>query len=132
MAERFEPRLECLKNMLLREIGQLFAEALEVAEGMLINEADEAEEFEQRVLQRRGREQQLVFVGERQLQRVRDDVGWLIDIPQTVGFVHYHEIPRSIGNIGGFVSRKLVRADDDVVAFERAKYALSDCGVIGL
>ena len=69
MAERFEPRLECLKNLLLREIGKLFAEALKVAEGMLINEADETKEFEQRVLQRRGREQQLVFVGERQLQR---------------------------------------------------------------
>jgi len=71
MAERFEPRLERLKHLLLREIGKLFAEALEVAEGMLINEADEAEEFEQRVLQRRGRQQQLVFVGERLRQQSR-------------------------------------------------------------
>ena len=48
---------------------------LQVAEGVLVDEADEAEQLQQRVLQRRRGEQQLVLAGQRQLERVGDDVG---------------------------------------------------------
>ena len=61
VADRFEPRLKRLEDQFLTEVGELVAEALEVAEAVLVDEAHEAEEFEQRVLQRRGGEQQLVL-----------------------------------------------------------------------
>ena len=124
MADRLEPRLERLKHLLLAEIGELLAETLEVAEGVLVDEADEAEEFEQRVLQRRGGEQELVLVGERQLERVGDDVGRLVDVAQAVRFVDDHEVPRGVRDIGGLVPRELVGADDDGVALKRAKVSL--------
>lgn len=74
MADRFETVLERLKNLLLIQIGELLAEALEIAEGVLVDEANESEQFKQRILERRRSQQQLVPLGERQLERVGDDV----------------------------------------------------------
>ena len=58
MTKRLETGLECLKDLLLGQIGKLLAKALEITEGPLVNDADEAEEFKERVLQWRCREQQ--------------------------------------------------------------------------
>ena len=56
MAYRFEPAFQGFENLFLTEIGKLFPETLEVAEGMLVNETDQTEKFEERVLQRRCRQ----------------------------------------------------------------------------
>ena len=74
MADRLESGLERLEYLCLAEVGELLAETLEVAEGMLVDEADEAEELQERVLQGRGGEQQLVLACERQFERVGNDV----------------------------------------------------------
>ena len=60
VADGLQPRLQRLEDLLLVQIGELLAEALQVAEGVLVDEADQAEELQQRVLQRRRGEQQLV------------------------------------------------------------------------
>ena len=52
--------LRVLEDLLLVQVGELLAEALQVAEGVLVDEADQAEQLQQGVLQRRGGEQQLV------------------------------------------------------------------------
>ena len=93
VADGLEPRLERLEDLLLAQIGELLAEALQVAERVLVDEAHQAEQFEQGVLQRRRREQQLVLAGERQLEGVGDDVGWLVDVAQPVRLVDDHEVP---------------------------------------
>jgi hypothetical protein len=43
MADRLETALQSIENFLLAEIRELLAEDLEVAESVLVNEADEAE-----------------------------------------------------------------------------------------
>ena len=47
MANGFKPCFQGLENLLLAEIGELLPEALEVAKGMLVNEAYQTEKFEQ-------------------------------------------------------------------------------------
>ena len=99
---------------------------------MFVDEADEAEQFEERVLKWGGREQQFVFLGERLLQNVGDDIGRLVNIPQAVGFVDDDEIPRGVGDIGCLVAGELVGTDDEgVVYLERAEAAGTDGGVVG-
>ena len=56
----FRRALSVSKDLLLGQIGELLAKALEIAEGVLVDDADQTEEFQQRVLQRRRRQQQLV------------------------------------------------------------------------
>ena len=43
MADRLEARLERLEYLLLIQIGELFAKAFQVAEGVLVDEADQPE-----------------------------------------------------------------------------------------
>jgi hypothetical protein len=45
MANRFEPSLEGLENLILIEVGELLPETLQVPEGVFVDETDEAEEF---------------------------------------------------------------------------------------
>jgi len=45
MAVWFEPRFERLKNLLLGQIRELLAKAFDVAKGVLVDDASEAEEF---------------------------------------------------------------------------------------
>lgn len=40
MADGLEPCLECLKNLLLIEIGKLLAKALQITEGVFVDEAN--------------------------------------------------------------------------------------------
>ena len=53
-----QPGLE-VENVLVIDGGKLFAKTLQVAKRLFVDEADEAEEFEQGVLERGRREQQL-------------------------------------------------------------------------
>ena len=134
VANRFEPCLERIENLLLAEIGELIAETAEIAEGVIVDDADEAEEFEQGVLQRSGGEQELVAFLQGSLEHVGDDVRGLVNIPQPVGFVDHHEIPRSPMDIGGLVAGKLVGANDHriLLRLEGTETAHPDRGVVGL
>ena len=132
MADRLQPGLERLEHLLLAEIGELLAKALQVAERVLVNEADEAEELQKRVLQGSSRQEQFGGVGERTLEGVGDDVGRLVDIAEPVGFVDHHQIPRGVGYVGCLAAGKLVGADDDFVGFKWTEVALLDCGVVRL
>ena len=72
----------------------LDAEAVETAEDAVINDADEAVEFKQAVLQRGGSEQDFrADVGQRVLQGFGDDVAFFIDVAQAVRFVEYDKFP---------------------------------------
>ena len=50
MTYGFEPCLECLENLFLIEIGKLFAETFQIAEGVFIDKADQSEQLQQGVL----------------------------------------------------------------------------------
>ena len=91
--------------------GVAFAERLFAAEDMLVDEGGEAEEFHQRVLQRRGGEQNLGAVAEGVAQGAGDLVVFLVDVAQPVGFVDDHQIPRHSRDFGGATPGELVRAD---------------------
>ena len=123
MADWLEPRLERLEYLLLIEIGKLLTEALQVAEGVFVNEAHQAEQLQQRVLQWRRREQQLVFAGQRQLERVGDDVRRLVDVAQAVRFVNDHQIPWLRMDICRLALGELVGADNDLRSLEWAELA---------
>lgn len=48
-----------------------------------------------------------------------------------MGFIDNHEVPRRVSNVGSFVTRELIRADDDLILnLERAKLALFDGGLV--
>jgi hypothetical protein len=60
--------------LLLCKVAELLPEALEIAEDLVIDDADEPEQFEQRVLQRRDGKKELRRVRRRLFQGVGDDV----------------------------------------------------------
>ncbi len=47
-------------------------------------------------------------------------------------FVENHQIPGRVCNVRGLITGKLVRADYDVVGFERTELSLADGSVVGL
>src|SRR5690606_35469815 len=82
---------------------------------------------------RSGREQQFVFLGERLLEDVSDDIGWLVNIAQTMRFIDHNEIPRRAMDIRGLVAGELVRSNDEsVVDLERAEAIGANGGDVGL
>ena len=133
MANGFQPGFEGVKHLILGQIGKLFAEAFQVAKRVFINEADQAKQFEQGILQGRGGQQELVFVCQSHFQRVGDDIGRLVNVAQPVGFIHDDEIPRRVGYIRGFVAGELVGANDNgIIGLKRAEIANFDSGIIRL
>ncbi len=90
----------------------MLAEAREIAEGVFVDERDEAVEFEKGVLKRSRGEQDFGATFERTLQLVGDDVGGFVNISEAVGFVDNDEIPRCGSNVIGLVSREMVGAND--------------------
>ncbi len=93
VANRLQTRLESSENLVLSQVGELLTETLEIAEGVLVDDAGETEEFEQRILQRRGREKKLVAPLQRQLEGVRDDVRRLVNVAQSMRFIDDHQDP---------------------------------------
>ena len=85
-----------MENLILSQICELLAKTLEIAESVLVDDACEAEQFEQRILQRRRREEKFMAFLQRQLECIGDHVGWLINVSQTMRFVNDHEVPRRV------------------------------------
>src|SRR5579871_1628457 len=66
------------------------------------------------------------------LERIRDDVGWLIDIPQAMSFINNDHVPGDGMHIGGFIAGELIRTDDYyIVALKRAELSLLDRFIVG-
>jgi len=114
------------------QIGELLAEALEVTKGALVDKTDQSVQFQKRILQRSGGEEQFWCVLERLLQCVGNDVRRLIHIPQPVCFINDHKVPVRGTDIRCFTARELVRANDDVLDVEGLGVALLDRSIIGL
>ena len=133
VAERSQASLQGVENLLLTQVGELFTEALEVAEGVFVDEANQAEQFEERVLERGGGEEQFGHSGQRPLEHVGDDVARLVHVAQPVRFVDDDEIPVNPGDVGSLRPGELVGAKDDAaVRLERPELPLPDCVVVGL
>ena len=90
MADRFQAIPQNLKHALLAEVRKLLAEAPEIAEGVLVDKADETEQFQERILKGRRSQQQFLLLRERLLQRIRDDVGWLVNVAEPMGLIDDH------------------------------------------
>ena len=100
--------------------GELGAEAVEVAEDAPVDNADQAVEFEQAVLQQGGSEQDFrADVSQRVLQGFGDDVAFFIDVAQAVRFVEYDEIPGDTLDVGRFGFGELVGTDDGALLVKR-------------
>ncbi len=132
VADGLEAGFEHLESLLLFQVGELLAEALEVAEGMLVDEAHQAEQLQQGVLQRRRGEQQFVPAGQGLLERIGDDVRRLVDVAEAVRFVNHHQIPRHGLDVAGLALGELVGANNDLGCLEGADLALADGGVVRL
>ena len=97
MAHRFEPRFKCIKYIIVIYPGILFPEALQITEYSFVNKTDQSIQFKKRILQRCGREQQLMLhICEREFERVCNHVRRFVNVAEPVGFVHDHQIPFGI------------------------------------
>ena len=98
---------------------------------MFVDEADQAVEFEQGILQGRRREQQLGMILQSRLEDVRNDVRGLVDVSQAVRFIDHHKIPGNAMEDIGFAFRELVGTDDDFRCLKRPQISRANRGVVG-
>ena len=113
MTDRPQPLPQKIEDPVGCGVRELLPEALEIAECIFVDEADEAEELQKRILQRRRGEKQFLFLGERLLEGVRDDIRRLVDIAKAVGLIDDDEIPGGGVDVRRFAPRELVGTDDD-------------------
>ena len=131
MTDGLEPRLESLEHLLLVEIDKLFTEALQVAKDVFINETHQAEQLQQRILQRRSGEQQLVLACQRHFESFGDHIRRLVDITQPMGFVNYYQIPWNRLDILSLALGELIGTDNDFWCLKRPKLPLLDGDIVG-
>ena len=106
------------------------AEAVEVAKDAPVDDADQAVEFEQGVLQRGCDEQHFgVDVCHSVFEGAGDDVAAFVNVAQAVRFVQHRQIPVDALDVVRFAFRKLVGADDDVFLVEGVGLAFAQ-GVV--
>lgn len=133
LAERLQT---IFKPVVLRRcafrMAELRVEAAEVAEGELVDDADEAIELLQGVLEGRGRQQQLVAVGEGSLDGFADLVAGFVDVAEAVGLVDDDQVPLGLRQIRLFGAGELVGADDDPRMLERVQIARTNGLLEGL
>ena len=99
--------------------GELAAEAVKVGEDAVVNDADQAVEFEQGVLQRGGGEQDFgVDVGHRLFEGAGGDVAAFVHVAQAVRFVQYRQIPVDAPDVVRLAFGERVGADDGIFLLE--------------
>ena len=98
---RFQPR-------------ELAAKALDVPKDVLVNDADQAEEFKQRVLEWGCGQKQLVEWCEGTFDGISDLVCWLVNIAESMSFINDGEVPCDLTDVRLFGTGELVGADDDL------------------
>ena len=98
------------------EAGDYETEGSFVAEKVLVDQCGQAVQFHQRVLQRRGGEQQLFAALQRALERLPGAVAGAVRIAQLVRFVDDHHIPGHGTQLGFQFGGELVGHDHDRLA----------------
>ena len=121
-----EPLLQFGEIRVAGEPRELRAEALEVAKGEFVDDADEPVKFKKRVLQRRGGEKRLLEGEYGMLDRLADFVVGLVDVAEPVRFIDDHQIPGRLADVRLLGPRKLVGADHDAVALKRIQVSGAD------
>ena len=112
LAEGREAFLQLGEVGVVAQAREARAIALQVAEGEVVDDADQPVQLQQRVLQWRRGEQHLREWGDGLLDGERDLARSLVDIAQAMRFVDDDEIPRGLAQIGLFAARELVGAQD--------------------
>lgn len=107
MADRLKSSLKAIETEVV-ETGELIAEAGEITEHPVVDNTDQTEEFEQRVLQRCCREQQFWRIVQSIAQGTGDNIAGLINVTQAVGLIDHHQIPIDGFQLVGLDSCKLV------------------------
>ena len=108
-ADGGQPFAQCTEGLIAAIGGELGAEAVEVAEDAVVDDADEAIELHQRVLQGRGREQHLrVDVRHCLFERLGDDVAGLVDVTQAMSFIENDQVPCNLPDIAGLGLGELI------------------------
>ena len=111
LTEGAKPTTQAVQGLI--SACELGAKTVDVPEDAVIDEADEAIEFQQRVLQRRGGQQYLgVNVRQRVLERLGDDIAGFVNVAQAMRFVEHDHIPVDPPDVVSLGLRKLIGADD--------------------
>src|SRR5207247_21281 len=84
LANRFQPLLQFGKVRFAGQIRELRFETFEIPEGVVVDHADKAVKLQEGILQWRRGQKDFRELGDGVLDRVRNAVGWLIDVPQSV------------------------------------------------
>ena len=119
MADGGEASLELVELPITAQAGILCPEAFSVAEGLIVDEANQAVQLHQRVLQWGGGQQHLGRVRQRPLESSADLVVGAVDVAQPVGFIDDHQIPLRHHQIRALSGRELKRANHQSGLFER-------------
>src|SRR5262249_26046993 len=118
LAERRKTFLQLGKVSVITEPGEAATVALQIAESEVVDDADESVEFQERVLERRRREQDLWKGSDGLFDRDRDLARVLVDVAEAVRLVDDHEVPSGLPKIGFLGPRELIRAEDDRALLE--------------
>lgn len=128
-AEGRETTLELTEVGGVGQARKACAEAREIAEREVIDDAGQAVELEERVLER-GRCQEYLREGcDGVLNRQCDSARSLVDVPEAVSLVDDHEVPRCLAEVSLLRSGEVVRAEDDGFLKEGVQIARADGGV---
>ena len=128
-ADWLEPLLQVLEVVVVAQPGEAGAVGLQVAEGKIVDDAHQAVEFQERVLQRRGGQEHLAERGHALLDGVGDLVRGLVHVAEPVGFVDDHQIPACLADVRLHLPDEMVRTDNDGVLLEGIEVAGPD-GVV--
>ena len=108
MTEGLDPGAECLEFAFVGEAQILQPERGFVAEGMVVDEGEEAEELHHVVLERSRREKDLAPPEKREPERLASDIVLPPRIPDSVRLVDDHKVPADPANELRLRSRELV------------------------
>ena len=97
-------------------VAILSLETLQVAEVMVVDDADEPIQLLDVVLQRSGGQEQFVAIGKGSLQPGGHRRSGLVYIPQLVGLVIYHKVPLRARQEVGLPGGKLIGTNENLAA----------------
>ena len=112
LADRLQPGLQVGEILRAGEVGELGFEAFQVAERVVVNDADQTEEFQERVLQGCRGEEDFRERGDSVFDGVGDAVGRLVNVSEPVRLINHNEIPIHLADVGVVWAGEVVRAND--------------------
>ena len=99
-------------------VCELGAEGWEVAEEAIIDQGGQAVEFDERVLERGGGEEDFLAAFGGAPDRLTEAVALAVAVPELVGLIHHDEVPRNRLDHPGHAGGVVIRADNDLVLLE--------------